>query len=130
MDNMNPMEYEKLYSPSMKDAWITGTLANNMNKDFVRRIASQNSNVSNNILNKNGSRSNLLMADDGTHVFPTIENRGGALRPLGRREMPQENINFKTPEQAATFGWNGYKRANPLGFQVGAQTPSDYLLPQ
>ena len=121
---MLPSEYAMLYPNSMKDAWIQGTIANNLDKDFVRRISSQNKNVSNSILNPNGSRSNLLMADDGNSVYPTIENRGGVLTPLPKpqrfsinNQSPQESIEFANPNQAAIFGRGEYKRANRQGFE-------------
>ena len=112
---MLPAEYAMLYPESMKDKWIQGAVAQNMDKDFVRRIMSQNQNASSNIQNKDGSRSNLRMANADNVSFPTLENRGGALQPLGRGVRPQEAVEFNDPNKAAIFS-REYKRANREGF--------------
>jgi hypothetical protein len=112
---MKPFEYGLLYPKGMKDAYVEGKLSapENANKNFVQRIKQSNPNVAISQPVPGGGRESLRMANSGNQMFPTLENRGGALHRIKRPERPAEVITTDTPEQAELLGYNEYKRTVP-----------------
>ncbi len=109
------IEYALLGMKSMEDAALKGVVANNMNKDFVQRIASANKNTSNNQLNMDGTRSTHLMQSGEGYVFPKIRQKSGGFvrnNPI----KSGEEINMGSDEAAEWFA-NNYKRTNPKAFE-------------
>jgi len=101
-------------SKGMEDTALNGVVADNMDKDFVQRIANQNPDVSNAMPTEDGRMTHYMANGDG-RVFPTVINDNGVMRQLNRGERPPESIDMGNDMIAEWFGRN-YKRTNPQGF--------------
>ena len=115
-----------------KTAWVDSVNNANLDKDFVQRYYAKNHPPAPIHIagTPKGSTSTHYMANDKTRAYPTVVNMNGKLQYLpgdkgyNYADDTKEYIEFKTPEQAAWYANNGYKKGTDvLKYQMGGGLP-------